>query len=91
MVQAADHWPGNDGTALGRVNFSRYGRVVVERLMRAGRVVVSEVFCEDALEMCLVQHDDVVEAFSPNRADQPFDVGILPGRVGRDRYFFGSK
>ncbi len=30
--------------------------------------------------MPLVEHDDVVEALAPNRADHPFDERILPGR-----------
>ncbi len=30
--------------------------------------------------MPLVEHDDVVEALTPDRADHPFDERILPGR-----------
>ncbi len=54
-------------------------------------VVVLKILREDAHQVCLVDHDDMVEAFSPNRADQPLDVRILPRGAGRDRHLFDSK
>ncbi len=33
--------------------------------------------------MALVENNEVVEAFSTDRPDQPFGVGILPGGLGR--------
>jgi hypothetical protein len=33
--------------------------------------------------MGLAQDQDMVEAFSPDRADEPFYVSVLPGRAGR--------
>jgi hypothetical protein len=32
--------------------------------------------------MRLVQDNDVVHTFTPNRSDQLFDKGILPGEAG---------
>ena len=33
--------------------------------------------------MGLAKDDDVIQAFSTDRADEPFDMSILPGRTGR--------
>ena len=41
-------------------------------------MVVLEVATQDATQVLLIQHDDVVKAFSPNGINQPFDVWVLP-------------
>jgi hypothetical protein len=33
--------------------------------------------------MRFAQDHDMIQAFSPDRADEPFDVSVLPGRAGR--------
>jgi hypothetical protein len=33
--------------------------------------------------MGLAQDQEMVQAFSPDRADEPFYVSVLPGRAGR--------
>ena len=38
--------------------------------------------------MALVQDDHVVEAFAPNTANEPLDVGILPWAFGGDEDLF---
>lgn len=40
--------------------------------------------------MSLAQDDDMIEAFTANRTNEPLDVGILPRGVGRDRNFFDA-
>ncbi len=51
MVQTADHRLSDDAAAFRRLDLSGPRRIVVERLMRASRVVVGEVFRQDVLEM----------------------------------------
>src|SRR5450631_3299271 len=46
-------------------------------------MVVVEVPGQDSAQVGLVEHDHVVHALATNRADEAFDVGILPGRSGR--------
>jgi hypothetical protein len=60
------------------------GTVVVEGLMRAGGVVVPQVRAQETSEMPLVEHDDVIEAFTSNRPDNAFSEGILPRRTRGD-------
>ena len=52
--------------------------------MRAGGVVVGEIPTQQASEVPFVQHDDVIEAFPSNRADDALGEGILPGRPRGD-------
>ena len=52
--------------------------------MRAGGVVVREVSAQQTSEMLFVDHDDVIEAFPSNRADDALGEGILPGRSRGD-------
>ena len=58
--------------------------------MRPGIVIVVEVVRKDAVKMPFVQHDHVVEALPANAADDPFAIGILPGRPWCNRDFFDS-
>jgi hypothetical protein len=56
--------------------------------MRAPSVIVLEILREDALEMTLAEHNDVVQALSPDAANQSFRVRILPWAPrGREHLF----
>lgn len=52
--------------------------------MRAGGVVVREVTAQQTSEKPFVDHDDVIEAFASNRADDALGERILPGRPRGD-------
>jgi hypothetical protein len=52
--------------------------------MGAGAIVVVGVGPEAPAKMRRAQDYDMVQAFAPNRADEPFDVSVLPGRAGRN-------
>jgi hypothetical protein len=51
-------------------------------------MVVVEVQSEDAPKVTLVEDNDVVQAVSPDAADQAFDIRVLPGasRGGKDLF-----
>ena len=53
--------------------------VLVERKMGTGAIVIVSVFPEDSSKMRLAQDYDMVQAFSPDGSDEPFDVSVLPG------------
>ena len=57
------------------------GGVLVEREMCARRMVVAQVGGENPAQMAFAEYDDVIQAFSPDRSDDPFDVRILPRRA----------
>jgi hypothetical protein len=58
---------------------------MVESILAQGEmcpsfVVIGDVGCDDAAEVSLAEHDEVVETLPPDRADQPFEVSVLPRR-----------
>jgi len=57
--------------------------LLVEPQMGPGTMVVTEIRSQGSLQMLRVQDDEVVQAVSSYRADQSFDVGVLPGTPGR--------
>ena len=58
--------------------------------MGSGPMVVTEIQSQGSPQMPGVQNDEMVQAFSSYRADQAFDVGVLPGTPGRGEYFFNA-
>jgi hypothetical protein len=54
-------------------------------------MVVFKVTAQDATQVLLVAHDDIVQAFSPDGTNQPFDVGILPRRSRSREHFLYAK
>ena len=41
-------------------------------------VIVGEIALQAVPQMSLIENDDVIETFPPNRADQPLHICILP-------------
>ncbi len=84
MMKAADLRNWNDVASLRRLNRAGCRRISIKRKVRAGLVIICEVIRQDVHEMGLIEHDHVVETFSPDRADQPFNIRRLPrGAEGR--------
>ena len=83
MVQPADSGERDDVTGFRRLDLPRFGAVLLKPQMRPRLGVVAEVLAEHTPEVILVHDHDVVEALAPYRADQPFDIGILPWRSRR--------
>ena len=50
-------------------------------------MVVLEVTAQDATQVLLVQYYHLVQTFSSDGTDQPFDVGILPRQSRRSENF----
>jgi hypothetical protein len=58
-------------------------RVLSESQMGTSPIVIVGVGSEDPTQMGLAQDQDMVEALSPDRADEPFNGSVLPGRARR--------
>jgi hypothetical protein len=52
--------------------------IFVERKVRARPVVVAGVIRQQMAEMSLPEYHDMVETLASDRADQPFNMTILP-------------
>lgn len=53
-------------------------RILVEREMRAVLIIVAGIAVQDAAQVRRVENDNMIEAFAPDRADQPFGMAVLP-------------
>ena len=56
-------------------------RIFVQRQVSAGTIVIVGVGAKHAAQMCLPDNDQMIQTFSSDRSDQPFDIGVLPGRA----------
>ena len=53
--------------------------------MNSAFIIVGGELKERSTQVCLSEHDQVVDALPPDRADQPLRKAVLPRRAGRDR------
>src|SRR5437899_1597336 len=83
MMQAADFWSHDNRAHLGPLDGSHVGRVLLEREMSSRAVIVDEVAGQDAAQVPLAEHKDMVQTLTANRADEPLREGVLPRAVGR--------
>ncbi len=60
-------------------------RIFVQRQVSAGTIVMVGVGAKHAAQVRLAEIDQMVQTFSSDRSDQPFDIGVLPGRAWRRR------
>ena len=51
-------------------------------------MVVSEIETQGSFQMPRIEDDEMVQAVPADRADQTFDVGILPRTPGLGEHFF---
>ena len=56
----------------------RFKRVLGPSKVRADLVVIESVVLQNATQLRFVEHDQVIEAFAPDRADEALDVAVLP-------------
>jgi hypothetical protein len=53
-------------------------RILVECKVRAHPIVIGGVIRQQMAEVPFPQHHDMVEALASDRADQPFNMTVLP-------------
>ena len=76
MVEAAENWLGNDAAG----GFEGSGaRRILPGPSACDRDCNNRHRPEHAPQMVGVHDDKVIEAFAPDRADQPLDPAVLPG------------
>ena len=90
VMQATDIRNRDDSAEGRRLDWSFVRCILVERKVSAGAVVVREVGGQNAPQVPLVEHDDVVEAFASHGADEPLCEGILPRALRRREDFVDS-
>jgi hypothetical protein len=66
-------------TTPGALYRARDGRILVQRPMRSDSGVATGVRFQDATQTRLAHDNHMIDALSPDRADQLFSKAILPG------------
>ena len=82
MMKATDFGNLHDRADLRSVDRAPVWRILLEREVSSSAVVIREVAGQDAAEVSLAEHEDMVETLAPYRADEPFREGILPRAAG---------
>ena len=72
MMQTTDLRDLDYRTAIDRVHFPALRAIHLQRLVHVPFVVVAEVRSEDPKEVFLIEDNHVIEALSPNGADESF-------------------
>src|SRR5262245_48899191 len=83
-MKPADLGDSDDAPGRDRLDVAAAWTVVTETLMRPREGVVRDVPAKQPTQVGLAEHDDEIEAFSPDGADDAFGEGILPGRARGD-------
>jgi hypothetical protein len=52
--------------------------------MRSREIVIRHIGKKQLAQVPLAEYDNMVKAFPPERANQPFHMAILPGRAWRN-------
>ena len=82
-MKAAENRSGCD--CADALNNPMDGCILVQSPMGPRAIIVCGVLAKDPAQVTFSEHDQMVEAFPPDRADQSLRVAVLPGRRGRDR------
>ena len=77
VVKSADLWDDEDSSD--RLHRPGCRSILVERKVSSRSVIIVEVGTKKSAERCLVEDLYVVETVAANRANDPFDIGPLPG------------
>src|SRR5260221_8260330 len=78
MMETADFGDRDDRPGGCSRDRSVIRRVLLDAKVRSTSMIVPAIGPEDAPEMRLVEDDHVIETLSSDRANQAFDVRILP-------------
>src|SRR4051812_10915543 len=79
VMKAAENWSRCDGAEP--LNRPMNGSVLAQSSMSPRFIVVDGKLAQDPAQMGLTEHNQVVETFPSDRADQSLRVPILPRRA----------
>ena len=55
--------------------------ILPERNMRTRPIIIGGEFREDSPQVILIEHDQMIDTFAPDRPHQAFNMAVLPGRA----------
>jgi hypothetical protein len=69
VVESANQGQFNDFALAGRFDSMRFRAVLFQRPVRTMAMIVSEMLFQNTVQVSSVQHNDVVQAFTPDRTN----------------------
>ena len=76
VVKAAEDRLRCDGSDA--LNRAMKRGVLVQRSMSSRLIIIGGICAEDSAQVRFTKHDHVVQALPADRADESFNIGILP-------------
>ena len=77
-MKPTEHWLVGNRADILSLDRPRLRCILPKPQMRPRLVVVGQVFLHHSPQVLLAEHDHMVEAFPPDRSDDPFAVSVLP-------------
>ena len=90
MMKAAAFRDLDHFSSLGWLYGTRLRSIFSQGQVTPGLVIIAEVAPHNSTQACLPKHDDVIETFSAQGPDRPFDVRSLPGAVRGDDHLLNA-
>ena len=84
VMKATDLSKRHHVTPFRRLDLAGRRCVSIKGKVRAGLVIIGEVAFEEVHEVRLIEHDHVIQTFTPDGANQPFNIRRLPRRSKGD-------
>ena len=78
MVQAAQDRSEADQACLAHIVLARIGYPLLQPLMWPVTIEIGQMLEEGVPQVRLAKHEQVVQALSPERANNPVDLSVLP-------------
>ena len=83
VVKAAEDRLRRDGADA--LNRAMKRGVLVQRSMSSRLIIIGGICAEDSAQVRFAEYDHAVQALPADRADEPLNVSVLPGRSECDR------
>ena len=80
MMQPANFGKRGDVALLRWLHRPKLRSIFIQPQVRGPAMIIGLVTLKDTVQVSSVQHDHMVQAFTPERTDEAFQVGRLPGR-----------
>jgi hypothetical protein len=87
VMETADLWNRYDSSELWRLDCPRFRRVLTQREVCSGFVIVRHKRPHMPMQRGFVEDNQVIQTLAPNRSDHALDVRALPGRSWRRQHF----
>src|SRR5215472_5089349 len=90
MMQPTQDRDRHDPATLWRLDRSGLRTIFLQRQVNSVPMIIIHECVEVPLQAAFVEHDQVIQAFAAERADDPLDISTLPRGTRRQQYLFDA-